>query len=208
MRSADHLTDDVLVRAIDDELSGSESAWAEAHLASCDRCTLRFQELRSMSLRIESAVAGFTPAFSDAEREPLVAALEAQQHRSEIARPKTLFHTWRWGMAVAAALLLGLLFAPQWVHRTGSRNIGGAQSSSSNAIEIDGETFVPLPYSNPDLPLSAHIVQMQVPVASLADAGVVFEPVSNQASGADRSVLADVLLGIDGRPVGIHVLSE
>jgi hypothetical protein len=72
---------------------------------------------------------------------------------------------------------------------------------------VDGESFIPLPYSNPDLPIAAHrIVQMQVPVSSLADAGVHFEAISSEVSSGDESVLADVLLGIDGQPLGIHVL--
>ena len=75
------------------------------------------------------------------------------------------------------------------------------------ALEIEGESFIALPYSNPDLPISSsRIVQMQVPVSSLAEAGVVFGPISNTAAAADRSVLADVLLGLDGQPLGVHVL--
>jgi hypothetical protein len=52
-----------------------------------------------------------------------------------------------------------------------------------------------------------HIVEMQVPVASLASAGLFFEPVSNEAGAPERSVLADVLVGLDGQPLGVHVLS-
>jgi hypothetical protein len=84
----------------------------------------------------------------------------------------------------------------------------GQEIQSGASFEVDGETFVALPYSNPDLPLTApHIVRMQVPVASLADAGITFEPVSSEVSSPDRSVLADVLLGIDGQPLGVHVLN-
>jgi hypothetical protein len=44
-----------------------------------------------------------------------------------------------------------------------------------------------------------------VPVSTLASAGIFVEPV---ASGlTDHTVLANVLLGIDGQPMGIHVLS-
>jgi hypothetical protein len=79
--------------------------------------------------------------------------------------------------------------------------------TQSNGFEVAGELFSPLPYSNPDLPIGApHIVRMQVPVSSLSDAGIAFEPVSNQALTADSSVLADVLLGMDGQPLGVHVL--
>jgi hypothetical protein len=73
-------------------------------------------------------------------------------------------------------------------------------------FELDGETFVALPDSNPGLPVnSARIVQMEVPVSSLADAGILVEAIAGDAG--DRSVLADVLLGADGEPRGVHVLS-
>ena len=47
---------------------------------------------------------------------------------------------------------------------------------------------------------------MQVPVSSLTAAGIVFEPVSIGASSADRTVLADLLIGTDGQPLGVHIL--
>jgi len=65
-----------------------------------------------------------------------------------------------------------------------------------------------LPYSNPDLPASApRIVQMQVPVSSLANIGISMEPAVNEILNQDRTVLADVLLGADGQPLGVHVVS-
>ena len=51
------------------------------------------------------------------------------------------------------------------------------------------------------------MVQMQVPISSLADAGVFVEPTANRMTVPDRAVLADVLLGMDGQPIGVHVLS-
>jgi len=48
---------------------------------------------------------------------------------------------------------------------------------------------------------------MQVPVSSLADIGISSEPVVNEAFNQDRTVLADVLLGADGQPLGVHVVS-
>ena len=72
---------------------------------------------------------------------------------------------------------------------------------------MDGEKFWALPYSNPDLPVTARVIQMEVPVASLADAGIVVEPVLSRTSEPDRAVLADILLGLDGQPVGVHVVS-
>ncbi len=85
----------------------------------------------------------------------------------------------------------------------------GTAGIAANLIEVDGETFVPLPFSNPDLVSSGpHVVQMEVPASSLAEAGVVFEPLSSQTLAPDRSVLADVLLGVDGQLLGVHVLNS
>ena len=100
-----------------------------------------------------------------------------------------------------------MLIAPRFIRTSVGTTGVTTMSPSPSLLEIEGETFVPLPYSNPDLPVPSHrIVQMQVPVSSLADAGVQFEGISNVASGADQSVLADILLGIDGQPLGVHVL--
>jgi hypothetical protein len=110
-----------------------------------------------------------------------------------------------WGMAIAATLALGILIAPK--HRE-EQKPSSVTNSMADSLEVDGETFIALPYSNPDLPMGAsHIVQMQVPVSSLADVGILLEPVSNEVSSLDRSVLADVLVGADGQPLGVNVLS-
>ena len=116
---------------------------------------------------------------------------------------------WRfgWGMALAASLAVGIVVAPR--HKTGTST--GERTSQvsalSNMIEVAGESFVPLPYSNPDFPVSeSRIVEMQVPLSALNDVGIVLESVSNRESAPDRSVLADVLMGTDGQPLGVHVL--
>jgi len=45
-------------------------------------------------------------------------------------------------------------------------------------------------------------------VSSLSDIGIVLEPVVSRVSRPDdASVLADVLVGSDGQPRGVHVLS-
>jgi len=108
-------------------------------------------------------------------------------------------------LGLAASLAFAtLLFLPGLRHKQGMNE---PTRVTTAALEIEGESFIALPYSNPDLPISSsRIVQMQVPVSSLAEAGVVFGPISNTAAAADRSVLADVLLGLDGQPLGVHVL--
>ncbi len=109
-------------------------------------------------------------------------------------------------MAIAATLAIGVTFAPRTKRVPKNNEPALVQAANTETFEMDGETFVALPYSNADLPLNApHIVQMRVPVSSLAAAGVAFEPISSGVSAGEDSVLADVLLGIDGQPLGVHV---
>jgi hypothetical protein len=118
-----------------------------------------------------------------------------------------------WGMGIAATLAMGVLLAPRH-DVTSAPSLSDKTSATSvlqmSTIEVDGETFMSVPYSNSELSTAApHIVQMQVPVSSLADVGIVFEPVMNRVGpgpDSERSVLADVLVGADGQPRGVHVL--
>jgi hypothetical protein len=147
-------------------------------------------------------------ADSAAQRQSLIQELDAPEHANLGSHaPEKVLRRFGWGMAIAAGLALGLVFAPRTNHAVNSTAPSVTHTPGGGVFEVAGETFVALPYSNPDLPLSApHIVQMQVPVSSLTDAGIIFEPVSTEFSSPDRSVLADVLLGIDGQPLGVHIL--
>ncbi len=202
----DHLSNELLVRMLDDELSGSEAVLAESHLAQCERCRERYQELHLISVKVESAVTGFMADDSHEDRRILAERLDLREHQNRVPVSRRFVSRLRWGMAIAATLAIGILFLPEWKHPKKSTQISGSNLQLN--LEVDGESFVSLPYSNPDLPVSAsHIVQMRVPVSSLADAGIVFEPISSQASRPDDSVLADILFGVDGQPRGVHVLS-
>lgn len=206
-----HLSNSLLVQFIDDELSPEEATATENHLAHCSSCTQRFAELRRVSSSFDRFVESLCPAFDISERQELVSKLDSVNgsHSSRSA-PKPLRTLGWWGLAAAAALAVGVLYLPQTV-LPGNRMVGVApaiKEVASAAFEIDGETFVSLPFSNPELPVNARrIVQMQVPVSSLAEAGIIVEPVANRVAQPDQSVLADVLLGLDGQPVAVHVVS-
>lgn len=204
---ASHPDDALLIGALDDEFPPTEAASIALHLSACPECSQRYQALRQLSATIESAVAAPCVSLLSAERDALERCLESRElTRSVVTQPRVL-RPLSYVLAIAAAIAFALMFAPQW-KRSSTANAAGA-SLQPSSFQLDGETFVALPYSNPDLPLnSSHIVRMQVPVSSLADAGVVFEPISNEVSSQDRSVLADVLLGIDGQPLGVHVLGS
>ena len=205
MTKPDHLNSDLLIRAIDDELPESEMVRVESHLTHCEQCKQAYNELRGLTLDLESLVAALPAQHSPDDRAVIEVRLDARL--PAIRRPRR--HRLRpmaWGLGVAASLILGVLVAPH-VWRSVNSPVVRVPETQSNAFEVAGELFSPLPYSNPDLPIGApHIVRMQVPVSSLSDAGIVFEPVSNQTLTADSSVLADVLLGMDGQPLGVHVL--
>ena len=207
MTRAQHLPNDVLVRLLDGEISDTDACAAQAHLDDCAECRARYLELDDVSKQFEKFSASVMPAFAGTERDTLLLLMNTE---AESSRPRTekLLQSFALGMAIAASLALSLLIAPHFKQTNPQNGTAAVAREAGSLLEVDGETFVPLPYSNPDLPLAAHrIVQMQVPVSSLADAGVHFESISSEASSVDESVLADVLLGIDGQPLGVHVLS-
>jgi hypothetical protein len=207
MKRPDHLTNDLLVRAIDDELSDSENALVDSHISCCEECRRRFSELRGLSLEIQMLVDALGVESRRDERASLAGNLQPSRiSRTPLRSSTKAMRLFGWGMAAAASLALGIMLAPEW-KRNGATPPKAIVRTQPGVLEVDGESFVALPYSNPDLPLGApRIVEMQVPVSSLTDAGIVFESISNQASAPDRSVLADVLLGMDGQPLGVHVL--
>lgn len=205
----DHLSNGVLVQFIDDELSRAEAAKAESHLAQCSSCGQRYAELRRASSSFDGFVESLRPGFDLSERQQLASKLDGANVRDVPhtgSKPARRFG-W-WGLAAAAALAVGVLYLPSSREMRKQSYGTPASSETANAFEIDGETFVSLPFSNPELPVNARrIVQMQVPVSSLAAAGIVIEPITNQVAQPDRSVLTDVLLGLDGQPVAVHVVS-
>jgi len=207
MNMPGHLANDVLIRALDDELPPTEAAAVELHLSCCEECRRRSAGFRSLSIHIESLVAS-GPECGVGEREILARKLESQAPLSRVhAGSPKLKRALGWALALAACLAVIATLAPRPNAPAKPASAALAQVQSGT-FEVDGESFISLPYSNPDLPATAaHIVQMQVPVASLTAAGIIFEPVSNGAASSDRSVLADVLLGMDGQPLGVHVLS-
>jgi hypothetical protein len=197
-----HLGNDFLVRGVDDELFAGERIELEEHLVGCEECRRRYRELGALTVHLEHAVG----------RTPVAVAMDARGRiESEIVRRTVAKNSKRRGSmfrwAAAAVLVGGAILIPTAIHHVpavGPATVGGGQPPS---FELDGETFIGLPYSNPELPISSsRIVQMEIPVSSLTDAGIVVTPVSDEPH--EGSVLADVLLGADGEPRAVHVVSE
>lgn len=205
MKPDEHLTHELLVRALDDELPAEEAAAAQQHLSECQACQQEYGVLRTLSVRLGTAVASLEAEAPEGSRESLAAALEPREQAPAAGgRP---LRAVLWGVAIAAGLLLAAIWIPWTFGRHTASPAPEFVQAANGSIDLDGESFLLLPYSNPDLPISAsHIVEMQVPIASLAEAGVSVEPVSAEAADSG-SVLADVLIGLDGQPLGIHVLN-
>ena len=206
MNEPQHLSDELLVLLLDDELPQTEALAAQSHVDSCAECRHRYTELRGASNQFEAFAGAIKAPFAASERDALTLVLNTYSQVPP-RRPERLMQRFAWAMAIAASLLVAVLIASHLRDRQVHVATTAPASSSASLLEVDGESFVPLPYSNPDLPVPAHrIVEMQIPVSSLVDAGVHFEAISNEASSSDESVMADVLLGIDGQPLGVHVL--
>jgi hypothetical protein len=208
MTKQEHLTSGLLVKAMDAELTSGEAASVQEHLAACGECREKYDDFRRTSLAIETGFAGIPAGNRSGERESLRQKLEAGQTALHLAQtPERVMRRFGWGMAIAAGLALAIVVMPKHNSTSSKGEIEQAAATLVNAIEVGGETFVPLPYSNPDLPVNeSRIVEMKVPVSALSELGIVLEPVSSRESGSDRSVLADVLMGTDGQPLGVHVL--
>jgi len=207
--SDSHLSNALLAQFLDDELPAAEAARAESHLAECSVCSGRCAELRRVSSSFDEFIDSLRPAFALTERQDLASKLEPvnSNNTAKIARKRTRGLGW-WGLAAAAALTIGVLYLPSTGGTGEQPHTALTIREGTSALEIDGETFISLPFSNPELPVNARrIVQMQVPVSSLAEAGIVVEPIANRVAQPDHSVLADVLLGLDGQPVAVHVVT-
>ena len=209
--AASHLDISLLIRAADNELADAEALTARKHLAECRQCGRVFEDLGRLSGQIETLMASNAEHSSFADRQELARRLEQRAMAcsavSDSADRNARFILWRfgWSMALAASLAVGVIIAAH--ARKAPAVVKSPATVESAALEVDGETFIPLPYSNPDLPVStSRVVEMQVPVSSLSDVGIVFEPVANGSHTTDRTVLADVLIGGDGQPLGVHIL--
>jgi hypothetical protein len=143
-----------------------------------------------LSSRLETLIGGIATDASYSDRESLKQKLEPQQ-RSTLAThtPEKILKRFGWAMAIAATLAIGITFAPRTKHAPNNNEPALLQAANTESFEVN----------------APHIVQMPVPVSSLTAAGVAFEPISSEVSAGEDSVLADVLLGIDGQPLGVHV---
>lgn len=210
MKKSVHPENAFLIRYLDGELPAQEYARVRAHLEACADCRERQDLFGMLSQGIAIAVCAPPVATSWDERADLVRALEENPPAVSKSGADRVLRRFGWGMAIAATLALVLLLAPGTKVNIKRGLTAAAKQQTDlidNRLDINGETFIALPYSNPDLPLNApRIVEMEIPASSLAEAGIAFAPPPNGT--ADGMVAANVLLGIDGQPLGLHVLGS
>ncbi len=207
MTDAIHLSTDQLVRFLDGEQPPSDGVAARSHLAVCAACRERRDQLAQLTVSIEAAVAS-APANGPAKtRNLLETALRFEDARTGRKPVRKTNRYLGWSMVAAATIALGLLLSPMLRQAT-QKNRAQQPVSQATSIDVNGEDFVALPYSNPDLPMTTpRIVEMRIPVSSLESAGIMTEPLMNRGV-PDQTVRANVLLGLDGQPLGIHILSN
>src|SRR3954451_10151855 len=105
MTSGDHLTNELLVRAIDDELPESETVLVTAHLSHCQACKQKHQELTLVSSRLETLLRSLAIDASYSERDSFKRRLEPHQQTAIAAHgAEKVMRRFGWGMAIAATL--------------------------------------------------------------------------------------------------------
>ena len=206
MSNSVHPDESALIRCLDNELAAQESAHVRAHVAICAVCRAKQDAMDALSSRVRAAVCRMPAPAMPEERARLARALE--ENAADVTGAGRVLRRFGWGMAIAAGLALAVVLAPlrstrERIAPSANTTTHASVVSGLSGLNVNGETFIALPYSNPDLPLNtARIVEMQVPVAALAEAGVALQAGWN----GDGMVAANVLVGIDGQPLGIDVL--
>lgn len=194
MREESHLADDLLVKALDGELTGAEKIDVEIHLAGCQECLDRLDRWADFSTEIARVVdAAPTPAARQSH-ERLVLAIanihEPDGSPQKQARGKTL----AWLAALAACLAVVTLFSIRIARHSPKQN-----EAPTAAKAVGGQHSPPavIAHVRPDQPVKRHTVLARNKAAAksnsapgTATAGFWPLPYSNPALPVDA---ADVL---------------
>jgi hypothetical protein len=206
MTGMGHLTRETLVRAFDCELSTDERLELEQHLGQCVNCLEEFDRIADLSSDIARLVDRTSVVRPRQAREHLAEMMAASASRGQSRGLRSRLVPW---MAAAAALIALVFGAGVYFIATHSRSLspkvqaGVVQRGAESWVQSTDLPFVQLPYSNPALPLeSERIVRVNMRLSDLASTGVV----AMTTPASDAWVQADVLLGMDGEPYGIHLL--
>jgi hypothetical protein len=235
MTDSGHLTSGLLIRALDGELDVSQRLAVEQHLSVCEQCISEFERWSDLSSEVNRSIEATVRVPGEA-REALAAKL-IQEPRPASPRAHALRWLWPVAAAAVlaiAAILMRHDRAPQPAAHSVSKpdppsiaTPATKQAENPNAehpniiadrtrrkpvrtaravvaANVPGPSFIRLPYSNPALPLDdADVIRVRMRLSSLTNAGVIHV----MPGTPDNWVQADVLLGIDGEPSGIRLVS-
>ena len=231
MKNLAHVTHEEMVRLIDGEMDAITQGRVETHLANCAECLKEYEELAEFSEALNHAIETIPAAVPPAARQRLEAAIE---HRASAPGLRPI-PWWQWAAVAAclalAFLLLGRARTPQPERASpemrvtaqptppaiaepvpavakSSRAKHAAARHNSPAATVSeypfDNAFIRLPYSDPSLPINtADMIQVEIPLSALARSGII----RTQPGSADALVKADVLLGLDGQPSAIRLVS-
>jgi anti-sigma factor RsiW len=169
--NSEHLSTEMLLRHLDRELDAAEQSRAGAHLAACPECRTGLAKLRAVSNEIDEYAAELLVPEGPEQRRALIAALD----RPMVMRPRKTYAM----IAMAASVLLAV-----------SLSVPTRVQAPAPKAPPPNDTFIALPYSNPNLSNDGAVVmQVEVPRSAVAFAGV---------PAGDGPVKAEVVVGVDG----------
>ncbi|MGA7414645.1 MAG: zf-HC2 domain-containing protein [Bryobacteraceae bacterium] len=212
MTHAVHLSEDLIGRVVDDELTPTERLFVERHLAKCAACRQKRREWAEVAERVQDLVLEQEPFVPANARQRLVSALEQREPAQVVPIRPDAPAWWKWGAvaAVAASLAFMLSLPPVRTHvsellNPGSRvQMAAASGASQPGAEETERSFIPLPYSGVELAEGQEeIVRVQLPASALANQGIILPGAYAENSLVD----ADLLLGLDGQPQGIRLVN-
>jgi len=155
MKEESHLADDLLVKALDGELTGAEKIDVEIHLAGCQECLDRLDRWADFSTEIARVVDAAPAPAARQSHERLVRAIanihEPDGSPQKQARGKTL----AWLAALAACLAVVTLFSIRIARHSPKQN------EASTAVKTDGgqhSSPAVIAHVRPDQPVKRHTV--------------------------------------------------
>jgi hypothetical protein len=183
---------------------GEPGSALKNHLRTCERCLERWEAEQELSanmrfIRMESGSRRSSPGAR------VALMREFDVRHAKVARPYWSGLDWSWGLAIAAALLLGVLLGPEAMTRlhpaqnTSSLTASGVEPAETQA-DPDSDGFIAVPYA-PPLAIGelVRIVHTELNPAALASLGVNVDP------SWTAQLPADVLEGEDGMPRAVRV---
>ena len=191
---------------LDGELGVAESSELKRHIAGCAECDARWKLLAGGSKLVAeyhmAVLDRATPAATRKRRWiPLgLAACAAaallllwtwRPSRVKLVKPVPVVDTTKQEAPVERSLPIAI--QPKVVVASHKKRV---------KVPVEEEVFLPLPYSDPALPVDDSVVlRVELTAEALSAAGA---PVMNAQIG--EPILADVLFGLDGQPRAIRFI--